>query len=141
MRRARQLIPALALLVCSTPCWAGAPDPTGRWVLPSGKVRVEISHCGGAICARIIETAAATSGSVRRDEKNPDPSLRARPLVGVEVLHGLVPKGAEWSGGWIYNPGDGRRYDARAVMKGDDRLQVQGCVAILCKAQVWTRVR
>ncbi len=136
MRRARSLLPALALLAVSTPAWAA--DPVGRWVLPSGKTRVEIARCGEGLCGRIVEIADAAG---RRDDKNPDPALRARPLVGVEILHGLVPKGAEWSGGWIYNPSDGRRYGARAAMQGDDRLQVQGCIAIVCKAQVWTRVR
>ena len=137
MRRLRYLLPTLALLAVSTPGWAGAPDPVGRWVLPSGKTRVEIARCGEGLCGRIIEIADAAAG--RRDDKNPDPALRARLLIGVEILHGLVLKGAEWSGGWIYNPSDGRRYGARAAMQGDDRLQVQGCVAIVCKAQVWTR--
>ena len=139
MRPPRTLMAGLASLACAAPAWAAALDPAGRWMLPGGRTEVEIARCGEAICGRIASVTPPGSGDVRRDDKNPDPSLRERPLVGVEVLHGLMWQGREWSGGWIYNPGNGRRYAARAALQGDHLLQVQGCLAFVCRAQVWAR--
>jgi uncharacterized protein (DUF2147 family) len=135
----RHLVAAAALLAVSAPAWAEGTSPVGQWLLPSGKTHVEIFACGAALCGRVVASPGAEAGDARHDEHNPDPALRARPLAGIEILHGLVRKGEEWSGGWAYNPGNGHIYDARLSMQGEDQLQVQGCVAFICKAQVWTR--
>jgi uncharacterized protein (DUF2147 family) len=139
LNRLRNLIAVAVLLAVSAPAWAEAASPIGQWLLPSGKTRVEIYACGEALCGRVVASPGAEAGDPRHDENNPDPALRTRPLAGIEILHGLVRKGDEWSGGSIYNPGNGHIYDARLSMQGETQLQVQGCVAFICKAQVWTR--
>jgi uncharacterized protein (DUF2147 family) len=125
VNRLRNLIAVAMLLAVSAPAWAEAASPVGQWLLPSGKTRVEIYACGEALCGRVVA---------------PSPGAEAGgPPGGIEILHGMVRKGDEWSGGTVFNPGNGRSYDARLSMQSENELQVQGCVAFICKAQVWTR--
>lgn len=141
MNHLRNLIAAAALLAVSAPARAESASPVGQWLLPSGKTRVEIYPCGEALCGRVVAPPVAEVGDPRPDEDSADPAPRSRPPAGIEILHGLVRKGeGEWSGGTVYNPGNGRSYEARLSMQGENQLQVQGCVAFICKAQVWTRV-
>jgi Uncharacterized protein conserved in bacteria (DUF2147) len=63
-------------------------------------------------------------------------SASARAETAGPIGQWLLPSGKTR---WVYNPGNGHIYDARLSMQSADQLQVQGCVAFICKAQVWTR--
>ena len=109
-----------------------AVDPSGIWKTDQGTVRVY--DCGGALCA------TAVSAKEKTDRNNVDPSKRNRPLVGVAILTGLRPQGAnKWSGGQVYNPDDGKTYDANVSLEGANTLKVQGCIFIGCRTVTWTR--
>jgi len=82
---------------------------------------------------------AQREGRPPLDLYNPDPALRTRPLAGVQILSGLTRSGEEWRNGRIYNPEDGKSYDARLELREDGRLAVKGCVAMLCRTQLWRR--
>jgi uncharacterized protein (DUF2147 family) len=80
------------------------------------------------------------TGHPQRDGRNPDPSLRDRPVVGVEILRGLKPSGeGRWSEGSIYDPDDGKTYASRITLQPAGGLKVEGCVAFICVAQHWSR--
>jgi len=83
----------------------------------------------------------------RLDEKNPDPSLRNRLLVGTMILRDFRYQGEnDWSGGRIYDPDSGHEY--RSYMRLDDdgkdmnTLRLRGYVGIslLGRTEKWTRV-
>ncbi len=85
-------------------------------------------------------------GPERLDENNPDPALQSRSLVGVDFLAGFAydaDKG-EWTGGTIYDPDNGRTYDARMWLDKDDRtkLNARGFVGISAfgRTATFTRV-
>jgi uncharacterized protein (DUF2147 family) len=81
----------------------------------------------------IVPSTAARPTTVSREERN-------RPLVGVPIPTGLRPQGAnKWSGGQIYNPEDGKTYDANVSLEGANILKVQGCMLIECRTKTWTR--
>ncbi len=48
--------------------------------------------------------------------------------------------GASYSGGTVWDPEDNKTYSSKMTLKGND-LDVEGCVAIFCKGQDWTRVK
>ena len=82
-------------------------------------------------------------GCPLRDEHNPDPSLRQRSVVGVELLRELRPTArGEWGGGEIYDPGSGRTYSAVLHPEGEDRLRLRGYlgVRLLGRTTTWVRV-
>jgi uncharacterized protein (DUF2147 family) len=95
----------------------------GAWFIDGTGVAVQIFDCSGLLCGRIIwlEKARDTAGRPTRDNKNPDPVFRQRPLCGLTVLQGLQPAGLDhWSSGTLYNPDDGKTYRISAELHSAD---------------------
>jgi uncharacterized protein (DUF2147 family) len=132
------LAPA-ALLVTAIPALAAEPI-TGRWATVEGKAIVQIAPCGKNLCGRIERIVKPTPGRPQTDIKNPDPTLRSRPLAGLALLSGFNDAGSLWKG-TIYDPESGKSYTSKVSRNPDGTLKVQGCIAFFCKAQVWTPVR
>ena len=66
--------------------------------------------------------------NTRLDEKNPDPALRTRKWLGMEVLRnlGYSKKDDEWENGIIYDAKHGREWDSVAWINKDGLLKVKG---------------
>jgi uncharacterized protein (DUF2147 family) len=118
-------------------------DVMGRWATPGVSAVVDLARCADAqtLCGTIrwLWDAVDERGLPRLDANNADVALRTRPLLGLAILSGLkLRTDGAWSGR-IYNPEDGQTY--RAVLKrvGADTLDVEGCVLMLCKKQVWRK--
>ncbi|MGW5957269.1 DUF2147 domain-containing protein [Methylorubrum thiocyanatum] len=113
-----------------------AADLSGVWQTETAGSTVRIARCGGGYCG----TIAATAGS-GVDAQNPDPALRSRKLVGVQIMQAGTPNGAGFEGS-LYNPNDGKTYAGSLTPKGPDTVEVAGCVlSVLCKRQTWRRIR
>jgi uncharacterized protein (DUF2147 family) len=117
-----------------------APGVVGLWKTARDEGLIRIEACGGAICGRIADAAPTGGGPVQMDVKNPDPTLRDRPIEGLVIMK-LKPTGpGRWGEGYVYNPDDGRSYKASASLAPDGRLRVKGCLVVpLCRTQTWTR--
>ncbi len=65
----------------------------------------------------------------KKDDKNPDPDLRDRPLVGIVLLRGFVydPDEKEWADGSVYAPDDGNIYSGYLWLE-DGVLKMRGYV-------------
>jgi uncharacterized protein (DUF2147 family) len=121
--------------------------PAGLWWAEGGAAQVEISECGDALCGRVVWLRAPfdPNGCAVRDDQNPDPALRIRPLVGLSILRGLRPSPSEprvWSGGEIYDPTLGRTFRARLELLDGGRLALRGYVGfeLLGRTTTWIRV-
>jgi uncharacterized protein (DUF2147 family) len=67
-----------------------------------------------------------------------------QPLVGLEILWGFHLDGAEWSGGQVLDPDNGKIYRAwLALEDGGNKLHVRGYIGIslLGRTQYWFRER
>jgi uncharacterized protein (DUF2147 family) len=121
----------------------GAPDPSGVWQTQAGDARVKISKCGGGICGVIVslrQPIDPATGRPQADNKNPNPSLAARPIIGLPLFTGMRPLApTKWSG-QIYNADDGGTYASSVTLTAADTLRVEGCVGALCGGETWTRV-
>ena len=63
------------------------------------------------------------------DRKNPDPSLRDRPLLGLRVAKGFRYTGGRvWTNGMIYDPDTGRTYRSRMHLTKLGALKVRGYI-------------
>lgn len=82
---------------------------------------------------------ANTNGSASYDVNNPDAKLKGRPLKGVVFMWGLSKDGNGYSGGRIYNTGNGKTYDASAKVDGD-KLLIKASVWGFGKTLTWTRL-
>ena len=93
------------------------------WLIDGKGAAVQIFDCSGLLCGRIIwlEKARDTAGRLVRDDKNPDPIFRERPLCGMTVIQGLKPAELDhWSSGSLYNPDDGNTYRISAELRSAD---------------------
>jgi uncharacterized protein (DUF2147 family) len=116
-----------AALVAS-PALASGDSPEGLWrtepVKSGAFVDVRIAPCGAAYCG-VIEAAYNT---VHKD------------LVGEQLISGMVPDGPDrWASGKIVAPDTNKTYDGSLSLEGES-LRVRGCLAMICRSQVWTRL-
>jgi uncharacterized protein (DUF2147 family) len=122
-----------------------AADPNGTWLTEAGTSRIRIADCGGALCGNIVwmkEPIDPETGKPRADKNNPDASKRGRPLMGVAIVIGMKPSGADKWSGQVYNAEDGKTYSGSITMVSASALKLEGCAlaGLICKAQTWTRV-
>lgn len=135
---------AAAVLIATT-ATAGAASVEGEWVTEGDKARVEIKPCATdaqTLCGTITwsyRPADQPSGPLL-DIHNGDANLRSRPIVGLPLLEGFKPAGADaWDGGTIYDPEGGKTYKSKFRLKDANTLEVDGCVLFLCQTQTWVR--
>lgn len=132
-----------ALLFTPPALAQGAGEPTGVWQTQAGDARVKISKCGGGICGTVVslrEPIDPATGKPQVDDKNPNPALKKRPMVGLSLFNGMQPSGPNKWSGQIYNADDGGTYASSVSVAGPDALRVEGCVGALCGGETWTRV-
>mgnify|MGYP000450729032 CR=1 FL=1 len=96
----------------------------------------------GLLSGAEAEAAAAMAPEDFFDSRNEDPTLRDRPMLGLQIL-------TLWQGnqpyiydGEIYNPEDGKTYSGYLEMVGPDTVRLNGCVLfnVVCRGEDWTRV-
>jgi uncharacterized protein (DUF2147 family) len=117
-------------------------DPSGIWLTQAGDARIHVSRCGGGICGRIVwlrDPIDSRTGQPQVDDKNPNPALAQRPIIGLSIFIGMQQSGANKWSGRIYNADDGQTYTAHVTVPSDSALEVQGCVGVFCGGETWTR--
>ncbi|WP_244530393.1 DUF2147 domain-containing protein [Rhizobium sp. NFR07] len=96
----------------------------GTWATLDGRLVVEFYDAGPAYAARFIYgdlIVEADGKTLKKDLKNPDPSLRSRSLADVDFVSGLVWDVSErrWENGVVYQANAGRTGSAHATVEGD----------------------
>lgn len=122
-----------------------AQDVVGKWKLEDGTAIVEVYKEGDAFNGRIVwlEDPTEPDGTPAKDLNNPDKNLRSRELIGLNMLSGLKKNGGEYSGGSIYDPGNGKTYNCSMKVEGDV-LKVRGSLdkrGLLGRTMDWFRVK
>jgi uncharacterized protein (DUF2147 family) len=116
-------------------------DPRGLWLTEAGDARVQVSKCGEALCGTIVwlrQPIDSATGKPQVDDKNPEPSLARRPIIGLNLFHNMKPSGDHWSGR-IYNADDGKTYASDVALIDGKTLKVSGCVLFICGSERWTK--
>lgn len=128
---------------------AGVPAqdaPLGRWKTiddATGKPKsvVEIYRArDGSVAGRVVEILDLKDGPNPPCKACKGP-LQGKPIRGLVILWGLRPDGdGGWSGGRVLDPENGKDYKAKLALLEDGRaLGMSGCIAFLCRQQVWRR--
>ena len=133
---------AIVGLAAATPASAG--DPRGNWMTENGRAKVAIANCGGALCGNIValkEPNDPATGKPKTDSNNPNAARRTRPLIGVQIVIGMMPDTADKWKGQVYNAEDGKTYSGSITLVNATTLTLQGCAlgGLICKNQTWTR--
>jgi uncharacterized protein (DUF2147 family) len=133
----------VALLAASSARAQGAGEPVGIWLTQAGDARVRVTKCGGGICGVIVglkQPIDPATGKPQVDDKNPNPALARRPMIGLPLFSGMGAAGpGKWSG-QISNADDGSTYASNVAVTGPDTLRVEGCIGAFCGGETWTRV-
>jgi uncharacterized protein (DUF2147 family) len=151
----RLLLLALACLSLCAPARGEDPGTSvlGWWLTQEGKAVVRLEEGEGGICGHVVwlkspvyppGDSRGPAGTPKLDTNNPDPALRRRPLLGLQVLWGFSPPDADGvlKDGEGYDPDTGRTYSGIISLAGPDRLSLRGyvLVSLIGRSSTWTRV-
>lgn len=147
------LLPFLiSLLLNSSPIWANAAKLDidhsknrtlflkktndedailGKWMTLGNNLEVQVYKEDNNFKAKIIWFKIEDTTrpmNTRLDEKNPNPKLRNRKWLGMEVLRDLKynAEDNEWKDGIIYDAKHGREWDSMAWINSQGLLKVKG---------------
>lgn len=134
------LAAALASLAFSA---SAQNSPIGKWKTlddQTGKV-MTISEVyetkNGTLAAKIVEAVGVPATCTTCSGKNAN-----KPMVGIVTLWDLkANKDGTWGGGKGYKPSEDRNFNAKSMklVDGGKKLEVRGCVSIICRNATWVR--
>lgn len=137
----------LAAVLASLSFAATAQDhpasPIGKWKTlddKTGKVMTvsEIYEAkNGTLAAKIVEAVGVPATCTTCSGQHKD-----KPMVGIVTLWNLkANKDGTWGGGNGYKPSEDRNFNAKSMklVEGGKKLEVKGCVSIICRTATWVR--
>ncbi len=104
----------------------------GDWISTDKSVAVKVFKIHDEYEAKIIwfneKLGSKKPMHERYDTENPNPQLRSRKIIGMEILNGLHynPKSDTWENGKIYDASSGRTWDSAIDMMANGTLKVRG---------------
>ena len=147
--RNRVLLLAGVVGIAALACYAQLvqTDPgdaiLGEWLTAEGKAKVQIYRCDSLFCGKIVWLKEPIkNGKEAVDDKNPDPALQNKPVIGLVIVWGFSFDGEdEWTGGKVYDPESGSTYRGKMTLKDPHTLRLRGYVLapLLGRTEVWTR--
>src|SRR5690606_38156965 len=142
--RRRLVLPLLAAgLLAALPVLAADAKEglvTGVWLTEAGeqggRAHVRIERAGGGLAGTIVhleepdfEAGHPRAGQPKVDLENPDPKLRERPILGLQILRGFTYEGdGKWTGGTVYDPANGKTYKAQITVVDENTLAPRGYI-------------
>jgi len=138
-----KLLPALLVIIVFILAAVGARAATpleGLWLTQNERSVIQVKECDQGLCGYIYWII---EGGMQTDAKNPEESLRNRPMCGLPILWGMEKDNeTEWEDGKIYKADDGDIYDADVELLDDGTLKVRGYMglSLFGKTQIWHRV-
>lgn len=117
----------------------------GKWINSSGEAHVDITKRGDKYFGKIVwlKDPKDEKGAVKTDIKNPEESLRSKPILGLEILKNFIFEDGKWTDGKIYDPKSGKTYSCNMTLKGNNILNMRGYVGIslIGRSETWKRVK
>jgi uncharacterized protein (DUF2147 family) len=137
------VVTIVATLLMAAPVKAqSAGGPDGIWLTQAGDAKVRVSKCDAGICGVVVwlrEPIDSATGKPQVDDKNPNPALAHRPIIGLPLFSSMHPTGPNQWAGQIYNADDGKTYASKVSVAGPSTLKVEGCIGTLCGGEDWSR--
>lgn len=138
------------LAACSFGSAFAQMSPTGVWKTIDDDTKKEKS------LVRIVETGGVLSGKIEKflDPASPPNATctecsddrKGQPILGMTIIRGVkknTEKDAQWDGGWILDPVNGKTYRVRfRPTDGGAKLEVRGYIGtpMFGRTQTWLRV-
>lgn len=113
----------------------GSVDPfEGYWKTKDGNFILKIErNSGNTYNGRTVwlknpnfPEGDRDEGKVQTDRNNPDPNLRDRRVLGLQIVGGLKLEDNKLKGGWVYDSWHGKKYYGSARVENDNLLKLRG---------------
>ena len=114
----------------------------GTWFNSEKSAKIEILKNGSQFMGKIIWIdPKGRDPKTILDDKNSDPKLQKRPIMGLTILDGLSFKNGSWEGGKIYDPESGKTYSCELNLKNNEVLEVKGYIGFswVGRTVEWTK--
>jgi len=147
LKRSGALALILAAALVTSGALAESTSPIGLWKNiddSSGKPRalIRIAESNGTLQGKIEKMFPGPS-----EDRNPkcekcEGALKNVPVIGLVILSGLKKDGAEYTGGKILDPDNGKVYSSKIQLTdAGKKLNVRGYVGVsmLGRSQIWLR--
>ncbi len=131
------LLALLVLLASESKAQAAAERIVGYYLAvddednPNSQVRI-FKAPNGKYFGEIVwlKEPLNDQGKPKVDDKNPDPKLQSRKVMGLRILTDFTYDASreEWSGGQIYSPKTGKTYKCYLKFEEDGSLKVRGYI-------------
>lgn len=103
--------------------WKTQPGDDGNY----GHVRFQ--DCDGTVCGYLVAGFNSAGEQI------------GGPNIGKAMVWGMSDQGGgKYGGGKVWAPDRDKTYNGKMQLSGNS-LKVQGCVAVVCRGQTWTRVQ
>ncbi len=138
----KSLLAFIATLTFVAVAHADEAAVAGTWLSADGDGLIEIRVDGDDLSGIILGSPNDDPDRPDTDIHNPDPALRDRPLIGLNIFSGFSYDGdGKWSGGFVYDPNNGKTYRAKLKLTSQDTLKLRGYIGIslLGRTETWTR--
>lgn len=122
----------LLFLCCKLSAQTKMDDILGKWIATDKSVKVQIYKEAGTFKAKVIwydiKLGSGKPMHASVDQRNPNPNMRNRKIIGMEVLDDLHYNATKqrWENGKIYDASSGRTWDSYVEIKEDGKLIVRG---------------
>jgi uncharacterized protein (DUF2147 family) len=145
LKQSAVLAITVAATIMSSVARADDVSPVGLWRNVDdigGKPRalIRITESNGTLQGRIERVFLVQNESPECEKC--EGQLKNAPVVGLIILSGLKKDGAEYSGGQILDPDDGKLYSSKIQLTDDGKkLTIRGYVGVpvLGRSQIWER--
>ncbi len=146
MRSFFQAIVITAVMSMSS-AWADDTSPVGLWknvddVTGKPKALIRITEEHGALVGRIEKLFRAADMDQNPKCDKCEGANKDQPVIGMIFMWGLKKAGADYSGGEILDPDNGKVYKSKiSLIDGGKRLDVRGYLGMpmFGRSQVWLR--
>ena len=121
-------------------------DICGIWLEEKKESHIEIYKINDMYYGKIVCLANPNNddGSIKLDKENPDPELKNRNILGLEIIKNLeFIESNYWANGQIYDARTGKTYELNARLKSKDILLLRGFIglSLIGKTTNWSRVK
>lgn len=146
----KKLLFATVMLLITMVSFAQQPADKiiGKWESIDGdvKLKFEIFKQDGKYFGKLLWASnmfEADGKTPKKDNNNPDKSLKNRSRQGIINVTDLKFEKGEYSGGKLYNPSDGDTYSLNAKLRSENELHFRGYlgISLLGKTMKFKRIK
>lgn len=146
MIKNRAILFLVLVLICNTPFAngqsTGPHSIIGTWLSEQKDGKIQIYQSGERYFGKLIWGSKLydADGTLRKDVKNPDRTLKKRNLLNAVILTDFIWDDGQWKNGKIYDPNNGKTYNATIKFKNKN-LEIRGFIGIslIGRTVVWSK--